>query len=150
MSKKENYIKDLIEYFMDTKEPIFVDHFSWRNVDEQQAVIWLRNKKFIRIERYGKFDRVFRSSYFYKIYDEIKDLTTNEIISFLKENSKKGKTVKVLICPHCGSEKFHAERLYKNGKEVFQDICKDCDYTSEESPSRSALRKHHIYKEVKY
>lgn len=88
MSKKVSAIKMFIEYFMNNKEPVSVNRYMWRYLDEQQAAVWLYHKQFVRLRHCGDSYILTRHRNFYKIFDNIKDMTPKQIYKFLVDKYK--------------------------------------------------------------
>jgi hypothetical protein len=88
MSKKETAIKSIITHFIKSDKPLYVHAYSWSCFNEQMAVSWLRNKKFLNSKKIGDRYKLTRSNTFYDIYEEIKNMSANKIIQYLKESGK--------------------------------------------------------------
>lgn len=88
MSKKDTAIKTIINHFLTSKEPLYIHAYSWKYFDEQEAVRWLSNKKFLKSNKEGDKYKITRSKIFYNIYEDIKNMNAKDVIHYLKEVSK--------------------------------------------------------------
>ena len=142
MSKKDSAIRSIINHFLSSKEPLYTHAYMWRNYDNQSAVHWLSNKKFVKYRKEGEYYKVTRSKTFYDIYEEIKDMGVNEIMHYLKDKFKVVPKV-VNICPNCGSTNL------KFPDDSYSYSCKDCGYQSPVYETRGQRKKAMIKRENK-